>query len=155
MKKYILGIGVVIFFLFVIQLNCFAQNEEAVGNEDMSMIGLGTVAGVEANQLVVTEYEYETDNEQEVSYSINDKTMFDNLKSLNDLKSGDSVEVIYTEAAGKKVALSVSKEDDYIEDEGTDASAVPASAVETTVPASLPQPVNEIKGEAANIVAAR
>jgi len=44
-------------FSSVIQLNSFAQNEEAVGNEDMSMIGLGTVCGSIPSQLVVTEYD--------------------------------------------------------------------------------------------------
>jgi len=101
-----------------------AGNEEAVNQmeadadgQDVALIGLGVVAKVDAESLVLVEYEYESDEELEVSYQVNDRTQFDNIASLADLQPGDSVEVVYADEAGKKVALAISKEENYIEDD--------------------------------------
>jgi hypothetical protein len=107
-----------------------AQNEDAAMNEDTALIGLGTVSLATPQQLVVKEYDYETDADQDVTYAITDKTEFENLKTIMDLKAGDSVEVVYAEADGKKVALSISKEDDYIEDEGEENTPAATNAEE-------------------------
>jgi len=86
-------------------------------NDDETLIELGTISRVEAGQLVIKEYNYDTNSDEDMKYVINDKTQFENIKSLADLKAGDSVEVFYEEAGGNKVALSVSKEENYDDDE--------------------------------------
>ena len=97
----------------------------------------GVVANVSPDQIVLLEYDYDTDEDIEVVYNIDAGTKFENADSLQGIVIDDSVEIYYKEIEGKKIASIIAKEDDgWEETEGMEAGepAVDQSgeAVEST-----------------------
>jgi hypothetical protein len=133
MSRKFFGIFILVLTFTVLGFSgqALAQNDEVIGtDEDTALIGLGTISQVATDQLLVKEYDFETDSEQDVKYLVNDKTKFENLNSIKDLKVGDSVEIVFAEENGQKVALSVSKEENYIDEDGEDTAANPEPGLE-------------------------
>ncbi len=88
-------------------------------NVDVALIALGNVVRTEAGRLIISEYEYETDMDQENTYLVNEETQYENVAGLQGLNPGDPVEVIYQESGNDRIVLAVMKEEDYIDmDEG-------------------------------------
>ena len=105
MKKLMLA-GVVAVVLAVGQ-NGFAYDPDAL---DYSF---GTVKVVSPTAITLEEYDFEGDLEKtiQVMYVLNEKTEFDNFKAINELKVDEDVEVYFVEEAGKKVAVSLAKDE--------------------------------------------
>ena len=62
-------------------------------------------------QMIVKYLDYETDTEKEISININDKTNFENAKSLDEIKAHDTVSVDYiTTSEGKNIAKNIGVE---------------------------------------------
>lgn len=73
----------------------------------------GEVSTVEAqNKTIAVKYfDYETDQEKEITVIADSKTIFDNLKSLDELKPLDTVSIDYiVQADGKNIAKNISLE---------------------------------------------
>lgn len=103
--------------------NSVAENQPEPGeqpNVDVALLSLGTVVRAEAGRLVVSEYEYETDMDQENTYLVNEATKYENVASVTELKPGDSVEIVYQESGADRIALAVTKEEDYVDSEEED-----------------------------------
>ena len=63
------------------------------------------------NELLVKYVDYDTDSEKEITISTDDKTIYENAKSIDEIKVGDSVSVDYAVSAdGKNLALNISLE---------------------------------------------
>jgi hypothetical protein len=64
------------------------------------------------NKMVLVKYlDYETDQEKEMTISVDEKTTYENIKSIEELKQNDAVSVDYIVAAdGKNLARNISLE---------------------------------------------
>lgn len=113
---------------------------------DDEEFAFGTVVSVAAESITILEYNFDTEEEVQVTYDVNASTAYENVKALNEIAANDEVEINYKEVNGKKTATFISKdvpiEDDEYKDDGLDEnqggqmqpanSAVPTN---TTVPA--------------------
>ncbi|MFH1458141.1 MAG: hypothetical protein ABIG31_03110 [Candidatus Omnitrophota bacterium] len=73
----------------------------------------GDVVNVDTqNKALTVKYlDYETDQEKEISVSIDDKTTFENIKALGEVKAGDVVSVDYSASSdGSNIAKNISVE---------------------------------------------
>ncbi len=77
----------------------------------------GTVLKVSPTEIVLQEYDYDSDVEKEVIYSVDVTIKIEGFKALTDLVSEDVVEVYYLEQDGKKIAKIIRRE--IIEEENT------------------------------------
>ena len=84
---------------------------------DETEFSYGTVKSIAADQIVVSEYDYDTDKDVDVTYSVPAGTTFENVASLQEIKAGDAVDIDYTLKDGKKVASSVTVEKPIAEGE--------------------------------------
>jgi len=63
------------------------------------------------NKMVFVKYlDYESDQEKEMSVAVDDKTTFENVKSMDELKPKDTVSVDYVTQDGKATAKNISVE---------------------------------------------
>ena len=81
----------------------FAQEEDAE-------YSWGTAKSVSSDQIVVMEYDYDKDEDVEVSYVVDPKVELKGVDSLDDIKVGDDIEVNYVTKDGKKVARVIAVE---------------------------------------------
>jgi len=81
-------------------------------------VTFGTIVRISANQIVIMEYDYETDMEKEEVYFLSAETRYENVESKAELKDGNSVEIIYFDKGGKKTAKTIKKEVYWEEEEG-------------------------------------
>ena len=92
---------------------------------DESDFAYGTVISVAPDKIVISEYDYDKDQEFESTYGIDTSTQYENAASINELKQGDEVEINFKKADDKKMAIQVYKfkawetlEDSAAEDRG-------------------------------------
>lgn len=102
--------------LFLSAQYVFSQEQAAVGavqNEPDTQWVWGEVASIDTqNQSLTVKYmDYETDQEKELSLNANEKTTYENIKSFNDIKVGNTAGIDYTTGAeGKNIARNISIE---------------------------------------------
>jgi len=90
----------------------------------------GEVVSVDtgAKQMTVKYLDYETDTEKEISINVDDKTTYENAKSLTEIKAQDTLSLDYVVIDGKNIAKNIS-----IETNAT-TSAEPGETKEETKP---------------------
>lgn len=111
MKKYLVQAAALSFILIPLLIGISAAQEEEI---DYSW---GTVAGISENQIVVTEYDYNKDEEVDITYSIDPNVKFENVDSLENIAVGDSVDIEYVVKDGKRVAKVIAVEKSSYEEE--------------------------------------
>jgi len=127
----------------------------ADNSEDVQWLWGEVVAVNASNKEIRVKYvDYETDTEKEVSMFIDDKTTYENIKSLDEIKPQDGVTIDYlVNAEGKNIAQTVSlekaeelesSEEDSIKDNLKKDEGQPDMKKEA-VPASLPSPESSSK----------
>lgn len=79
----------------------------------------GTVKNLADNQLVVSEYDYESNADVDVTYQVSGETAFENVASLKEVAVGDSVDVDFLVKDGQKKAVAITVEKPLAEDEET------------------------------------
>lgn len=77
-------------------------------NED-AMYTYGNVVSAADGKITVMEYDFENDQDVEIPYTVDVKTVFQNLAGLTDIQAGDEVEIMYEEVNAQRVAKMVSK----------------------------------------------
>ena len=101
---------------------------------DETEFSYGTVKSVAANQIVVSEYDYDGNKDVDVTYSVPADAKLENAASLQEVKVGDSVDIDFTVKSGQKVASAITVEKPTAEDEdaalGADAGADTGAAAE-------------------------
>ncbi len=75
--------------------------------EEEPEYAFGTVKSASGDQLVINEFDYDTGEEKEMTYTVDAKTEFDNAASLKDVTAGDEVDIDYLVKDGKRVAVAV------------------------------------------------
>jgi hypothetical protein len=87
-------------------------NEEGAVESDILWLW-GEVASIDTqnNALAVKYFDYETDQEKEMSVIADNKTIFENIKAFGELKPQDTVSIDYIGApGGKNIAKNISVE---------------------------------------------
>ena len=92
-----------------------AQQGEEVTDE----FAYGTVVKVSDTEIVLNEYDFETDQEIENTYVIDENTTLDNFDALKDLSAGVDVGIYYVVSEGKKVVTLISIDEGWEEDENS------------------------------------
>lgn len=95
----------------------------------------GEVKSISTSQLVLLEYDYLTDKESDVTYSVDPAVTYENAKSIDEIKVGDSIEIDYINQGQSKVVKTIilEKEEDAFagDDLGADSTAgAPAAGAE-------------------------
>lgn len=114
MGKYlaVLAVGAMLLMLPWVSL---AQEEEKAGEVSYSF-GIAGKADTSKNELVVSEYDWEKEEETKINitYSVPPDAEFENVSSLGEIASGDEISIEYlVDEAGKRIAkfISVYKEE--------------------------------------------
>ena len=84
---------------------------------DETEFSYGTVKSVTADQIVVSEYDYDTDKDVDVTYSVPAGTKFENVATLAEIKVGDAVDIDFLTKDGQKTAAAITVEKPTAEDE--------------------------------------
>ncbi len=84
---------------------------------DETEFSYGTVKSAGADQLVISEYDYDSDKDVDVTYSVPVGTKFENVASLQEIKTGDAVDIDFLVKNGQKVASSITVEKATAENE--------------------------------------
>jgi hypothetical protein len=97
-----------------------SRDNKALENQAIADSGIkevqwlwGEVVLVDAakKQVIVRYLDYETDNEKEISLSVDGKTAYENIKDISELKAQDIVSVDYvSDAGGNNAAVNISVE---------------------------------------------
>ena len=82
----------------------------AQADEDLTNYSYGTIVRASASEIVLSEYDLATDGDIEVTYKVDSKIEMENIKSLDEIKAGDNVDIDYVEKDGAKTAVYIAKE---------------------------------------------
>ena len=102
MSKWLLAVLICIITVFS-STQTFAQEEDIE-------YSWGTVKSISSSQIVVTEYDYDNDEDVEATYSVDPKVELIGVKSLEDIAVGDSLDIEYIIQSGKKIAKVITVE---------------------------------------------
>jgi len=92
------------------------------------------------NELLVKYVDYDTDSEKEITISTDDKTTYENAKSIDEIKVGDSVSIDYEISAdGKNLAKNISLEKPETIEEPSATETTPVEAPNEDNTAATPQ----------------
>lgn len=120
MKKTVFALLVAVAFsVSLVQFSAFAQEEQAVESPDLqaapaapealtdSQFTYGTVVLSSPQTIKISEYDFETDTSEDITYDVASDMKLENVKSISDIKEGDEVEIEYLMKAGKRTAISI------------------------------------------------
>ena len=142
-------LSVFIILIMVITLIAFAEEsvvapaDPAVVSFDQQVVskngsntlwawGEVTNLDAQAKTLILKYLDYETDQEKELVLAVDEKTVFENINSLGEIKIKDTLSIDYTIGAdGKNIAKNINFENP------NSSSNAPAQAVENTQPAEV------------------
>ena len=148
MKKYFVCIVVVFAILALSAVSAFSQGPEATAKDDtppaqspqaaavqapvgapapaeaaaktneLSIYGEVQAVNVQAASISVQYYDYDNDEEKTLEVSLDKDSRLENVKTINEVKKGDWVDVTYIAAGGRNMAkmVSVEKEEPAAED---------------------------------------
>ena len=100
---------------------CFASNLSLAQDEEGMDYSWGAVVEVSSDQIIVSEYDYDLDEEKDVVYKVNPDTELNNIESLKDLIKGDNIDINYVVEAKERIAKVITLEESYL-DEGYSAT---------------------------------
>ena len=130
-----------------------ANDEDMLKDNDEMSYSYGSVVSTAADKIVLSEYDYESDQDVEVSYQVAAETTVENVKAITDLVKGDNVEIFFKEVDGAKKAQVITKEieEDLGEENIDDTSNGEdnASAVEENADVTQVAPVVETQSNMA------
>ncbi|MBL7092293.1 MAG: hypothetical protein ISS24_02730 [Candidatus Omnitrophica bacterium] len=106
MKRYLVIAAVLALGLLICSGISLAQEE---AEEDLGY-SWGIVSSISSDRIVVIEYDYDTREDINVTYTLGPKVDLKNVESLKDIKEGDSIEIDYMISGNKKVAESITVE---------------------------------------------
>jgi hypothetical protein len=122
MNKYLIILGISLGILCGVSSSKAQDNSVAVTDADETLeYTYGSVVSASPAEIVINEYNYETDEEVNMTYGVNAETKFNNIASPQDLAKDDNVDIYYKVAGDKKIAKMITKDDTvYDAEEGTE-----------------------------------
>lgn len=137
MKKGLFFSGILISLILIGFSPAFSQQpaveEPAVSSEPEMQWIWGEVVSIDAvnNSITVKYLDYESDTEKEIAIAADDKTTYENAKSLSEIKPKDTVSIDYLSSPGSKsLAKNISVEKP--EDNSLGGEKAPETAEENT-----------------------
>ncbi|MCA9407554.1 MAG: hypothetical protein KC733_02605 [Candidatus Omnitrophica bacterium] len=90
----------------------------ASAQEDMENLryAYGSIVKVTANEISISEYNYETDQEVVSVYVLNEESVLEDMESVNEITVGEEVEIMYEEKGSEKIIVMLSKASDLDDD---------------------------------------
>ena len=77
----------------------------------------GRVSSVSSGQIIVTEYDYDKEEESDVTYTLSPNVELRNIDSIESIVVGDSLDIEYIVKDGKRVAKAIGTEEPSYEEE--------------------------------------
>ena len=105
MSKWLSAVVICIVSIIIV----FSSAQTFAQEEDIAY-SWGMVKSISSSQIVVTEYDYDNDEDVEVTYSVDPKVELIGVKSLKDIALGDSLDIEYVIQSGKKIAKVITVE---------------------------------------------
>jgi hypothetical protein len=136
MKKLMLVPLVALAMAFAVNIPVAAAQEN--NNEDK--FSFGKVLSVNAQEVMVKEYDFAKDADVEVPYSITAETELGNVNAVADLAVNDDIVIDYVEKDGKRIVTTLVKEDKGAEAPVAPAEAAPAAGTATAPAVAAPAP---------------
>ena len=103
MKK---GFGLILLVSGILMFSYNAFSQEEPLDEQFTF---GNVVSASSEKLVLKEYNFDEDKEEEITYSIDAKTQYENASSFSDLAADDEVEVYFKEEKEERTATLITK----------------------------------------------
>ncbi|HXV28549.1 MAG TPA: hypothetical protein VD913_06240 [bacterium] len=111
MKKSLVVILGLAFLTVPFSQAAFSQEDEVVAvAEEETDYSFGTVKSVTEKEIVVTEYDYESDKDVDIVYTADVDIKLENVDAVANIQAGDSVEIDFVTKDGKKIAKTISVE---------------------------------------------
>ena len=155
MKKYFV-ISVSIISLCVgISLAMAQDNEEEDILDGDLEYTYGSVVSVTPAEIVINEYNYESDQEVQVSYVVNGETKFNKINSAQELAKDDNVDVYYKVIGEQKVAQLITKDDTLYETQAEEADGTEIEVNAEGAPNAVTSPANQETQNQINIDSSR
>jgi len=143
-RKLFLALGITAFLIFISAGMIFAQESSAPAetsagtqSEPETQWVWGEIGSVDAqNKAFSVKYlDYETDQEKEMLLGVDEKTTYENIKSLEEVKPNDTVSIDYiVSPEGKNIAKNISVEK---------AESIPVPAQEPAPAETTPQDLQQ------------
>lgn len=130
MKRYIIGATI----LALLFLMCHMSGVSLAQEEELEY-SWGKVSNLSSNQIIVKEYDYERDEEVDVTYVIDPNVKIENVDSLEEITIGDNVGIDFVVRNSEKVAKVIIVEKSSYEEEYTPEETYEEEPVETEEPA--------------------
>jgi len=114
-RNGLISLGVAVIFILTAtqifsQAVTLTEQEEEFPVEDW-VVGDVVALDLEGNQLALIYIDYQTNEEKEITIGVDDKTRYENVNKLQDIKVGDVISVDYRiTPGGKNIASTISVE---------------------------------------------
>ncbi len=119
MQRYLVVAVVSVLVLLI----CYVSGVALAQEEQETKYSWGTVSSVSPSQIVVKEYNYDVEEEVDITYTPAPDIEFENVDSLKSIAVGDSVDIEYVVKGDKRVATLITVEKpSYDEDMPPEAS---------------------------------
>jgi len=115
MKRHLVVATVLAFGFLTCSLSTVALAQEEAAEEGEIEYSWGIVSSVSSDQIIVKEYDYNSDEEVNVIYTIDPEVELANVSLLKDIVQGDTVDIEYVIKGDKKIARFISVEKAYDE----------------------------------------
>lgn len=86
-----------------------AKDVAELGGEETEF-SYGTVKSVSADQIVISEYDYEADKDVDVTYQVSADVKIEGAASLQEIAAGDAVDIDFLVKDGQNVATALTVE---------------------------------------------
>jgi hypothetical protein len=126
MKRHIIGAAV----LALLFLMCYGSGVSLAEEEELEY-SWGKVSSLSSNQIIIKEYDYESDEEADVTYAIDPKVEIKNVNSLEEITVGDNVGIDFVVRNNEKVARVIIVEKSSYEEEDTPEETYQEEPLET------------------------
>jgi len=130
MKKYFVCLSVTWAVITVLTIPAFSQSSQAPAKEDplsaeeaakpneLAIYGEVQAVNAQAASMTVQYYDYDSDEEKTLEVALDKDSRLENVKSIDEIKKGDWVDVTCTTASGRNIALDVIVEKEDLFEEG-------------------------------------
>lgn len=117
MRRYFMILGLILAVFAASASSTLTAQEEMAGMEEETLeeseYSYGEVSSISSDQIVVKEFDYESNSEIETAYLIDNDTILDGVNSLGDVSVGDMADIEYELVGGDRIAKMIFVESAY------------------------------------------
>lgn len=139
MRTKVIAVLAVIFLLGV----CFVSGSSLAQEQLESDFSSGVVVSILPETIVVKEYNYDSAEEADVTYALDEESEINNVDSLEDIVVGDTVTIEYLSAEGNYLAKSITLVEVPVEEVASEIELMPEENLEEQLENIPQQPEGE------------